>query len=283
MMSSSDMERLGSTGLWTAAIRARESAREDALFVDPLAALFANAGGSHWLEQTHDERPQSVDFAAVGIVIRTRFFDDFLLHATRDAQIRQVVILAAGMDTRAYRLSWPEQTQLFELDQPTVLASKEQILASANAVPSCERHTVGVDLSQPWAALLQQAGFDPGQRSVWLMEGFLLYLPVEAVLRIFDIITTLSVAGSRLGFDVVNQDMFTSPWTRSWIETLERLGIPWRSSLDKPEEVLGERGWKATIVQQGDPEANYGRWPFPAMPDRSVLGLPRSFLVTATR
>src|SRR5579884_1261048 len=202
--SSSDLKKLGSTGLWTAAIRARESAREDALFVDPFAALFANTGDSAWLDRIHEQNQQAQEYGALGIIIRTRFFDDFLLHATHDAQIRQVVMLAAGMDSRAYRLSWPSQTQLFELDQPQVLAAKEQILSSANAVPTCERHTIGVDLSQPWTEPLQLAGFNSSQPSVWLLEGFLPYLSVEAMLHMFDIITAQSVPGSKLAFDVTN-------------------------------------------------------------------------------
>jgi methyltransferase (TIGR00027 family) len=278
---SPDLEKLGLTGLWTAAIRARESAREDALFVDPLAALFANAGGSAELENIKDQQGQ--EYGALAIVIRTRFFDDFLLHATHDAQIRQVVMLAAGMDSHAYRLAWPAQTQLFELDQPHVLAAKEQILSSANAVPTCQRHTIGVDLSQPWTEPLQQAGFDPTQRAVWLLEGFLSYLPLEAMLKLFDVITAQSVLGSKLAFDVVNQDMFTSPWTHDWIEAMAQAGIPWRSSLDNPEAVLGDRGWDATVAQDGDPDASYGRWSFPPVPDRSVPGWPRNFLVMATR
>jgi len=282
-MSSPDMERVGSTGLWTAAIRARESVREDALFVDPLTAHLARSGGSSWIEHAHNSDPQGQEFASIGVVIRTRFFDDFLQQATQNTQIRQVVILATGMDTRAYRLSWPPHTTLFELDQPQVLASKEQLLASASATLNCQRRTIGVDLSQPWANVLQEASFDPGQPSVWLMEGFLQYLPPEAMLQIFDAITSLSTTGSQLGFDVVNQDMFTSPWTRTWVETLKQAGVPWRSFLDQPETTLAERGWQATVVQPGDPSANYGRWPFPAMPDRSVPGMPRNFLVTAMR
>ena len=280
-MSSNNPERmsLASTARWTAAVRAHESERPDRLFNDPWAALLAGIVGQDWLASM----PAEVSTASqTSIVVRTKFFDDFLLRVTTEHQVHQVVIVAAGMDTRAFRLAWPEGTRLFELDQPELLAQKEQLLASATVSPTCRRQTIGVDLREPWVEALCQAGFDPLQRSVWLLEGFFHYLPESSVLNLLDVVTTLSAAESWLGFDVVNRDMLTSPWIRSWVESLEKSGVPWLSTMEEPEAVLAEREWTATVVQFGEESANFGRWPYPTAP-RSVPGIPRSFLVTATR
>lgn len=261
-------DRLISTACWIAAVRARESERADRLFNDPWASLLAGEEGQAWRERTTGGKDEN----EVGLAIRTRFFDDFLLHVTRKHAVRQVVIAAAGMDTRAFRLAWPLQTHLFELDLPQIFVRKEQLLSGAGAVSTCLRHVVRVDLSEAsWADAVQRAGFDPGQRVVWLLEGLLFYLPEEAVTRLFEAITALSAVGSWLGCELKNTGMLTSPQTRSWI-----------SSIDHPEIFLAERGWRATVVQPGEDGAQFGRWPFPVVP-RSVPGVPRTFFVTAMR
>jgi methyltransferase (TIGR00027 family) len=141
---------------------------------------------------------------------------------------------------------------------------------------------VGVDLSLGWRNALQQAGFEPGQSTVWLMEGLLFYLPEEVVLRLFDVITELSVIGSWLGCEIKNSDMLISPSTRTWIKALEEEGVPWISSIDNPEAFLAAYGWNATVVQPGEDGANFGRWPFQVVP-RHVPGIPRTFFITAMR
>ncbi len=270
---------LASTAYWIAAIRAHESKRSDRLFNDPWAALLAGQVGPDWL----DRMPTTLNSGnEIVIAIRTKFFDDFLSRAVTEHQIRQVVLMAAGMDTRAFRLAWPEGTRLFELDQPELFSQKEQLLASVGASPTCSRQIIGVDLREPWADALQQAGFDPLQRSVWLLEGLLHYLPESAVSNLLNVITTLSAAESRLGFDVVNHEMQTSPWTRSWMEAMEKSGTPWLFAMDEPEVVLAEHGWTATVAQLGEESANFGRWPYPPVP-RSVPDALRSFLVQAIR
>ncbi len=268
---------LTSTACKAAAARARESERTDRLFNDPWAALLTGQVEEDWSGHFSADLSRGGD---LGIVIRTKFFDDFLLHAVIEHQIRQVVIIAAGMDTRAFRLAWPEGTHLFELDQPELLAQKEQLLSSAGTSPTCRRQTIGVDLRNPWADTLRQAGFDPLQRSVWLLEGLLYYLPNSSVLRLLDVITALSASESRLGFNVVNYDLLTSPEYRPLMESLEKSGIPWLSAMDEPEVVLAERGWSAAVTQIEEEGVKYGRWSH--FIPRSVPGVPHSFLVTAT-
>lgn len=269
-------ERLASTACWIAAVRAHENKRAQRLFYDPWATLLAGEEGQAWRERMTGGKEEN----EVGLVIRTRFFDDFLSRVTREHGIHQVVIVAAGMDTRAFRLAWPPQTQLFELDLPPVLEYKERVLVAHGAVPACSRQIVGVDLSLGWHSALQQVGFEPGQPTVWLMEGLLFYLPEKVVSRLFGVITELSVRGSWLGCETKNSDMLLSPSTRTWIKALEEEGTPWVSSIDDPEAFLAGYGWNATVVQPGEDDANFGRWPFQVVP-RHVRGIPRTFFITA--
>jgi methyltransferase (TIGR00027 family) len=235
----------------------------------------AGEEGQLWRERTTGAKDEN----EVGRVIRTRFFDDFLLHVTREQAVRQVVLVAAGMDTRAFRLPWPQQTQLWELDLPHLFEHKEPLLAAAGAVPTCSRHLVGIDLRAGWSQALLQTGFAPDQPSVWVLEGLLFYLPPEVVTGLFEAMTRLSAVGSWLGCEVKNTAMLTSPQTRSWIETLEKEGAPWISSIDHPEASLAERGWRAKVVQLGEEGAHFGRWPFPVIP-YWVPDVPRTFFVT---
>jgi methyltransferase (TIGR00027 family) len=266
---------LASTARWTAAVRALEDGREHRLFHDPWAAALAGTEGAEWLAQ----RPAD---SVLPIVLRTRFFDDFLQRITGENAIRQVVLMAAGLDTRAFRLDWPKGTWLFELDQPQVLSRKEQILHSAAAQPACERQTIGADLASAWAKELTAAGFEPQQPSGWLMEGFLFYLSNENLRRILDDVSSLAAPGSWLGFDVINSAMFTSPWTRSWVEMQARAGAPWIGTLDDPEGFLVTRGWQATLSQAGAPDANHGRWPWPVVPT-TMPDMPHNWFVIAQK
>ena len=266
---------LGLTARWTAEVRAKESVRADRLFHDPWAAALAGKEGEEWVEHRSGDN-------GLSIAVRTRFFDDFLGCVTSQDAIRQVVLMAAGLDTRAFRLAWPAQTCLFELDQPQVLKDKEQVLTAAHGQPTCERKTVGVDLTAPWRESLLKAGFDSSHPSVWLLEGFLFYLPKETITRMLDELTSLAVPGSWLGFDIINRAMLTSPWTRQWVESLANAGIPWIGTMDDPEAELAARGWQAQLSQPGEAEANYGRWPYPVIP-RTLPEMPRYWLVTAQK
>jgi methyltransferase (TIGR00027 family) len=274
-----DKGPLISTACWIAAVRARESERADHLFSDPWATRLAGEEGPTWRQRLTGGKDEN----EVGLAIRTRFFDDFLLHVTNEYAVHQVVIVAAGMDTRAFRLTWPPQTHLFELDLPQMFARKEHILSMAEAVPTCQRSIVPVDLSQQsWVDAVQQAGFDAHQRVVWLLEGLLFYLPAEVVTTLFEWMTALSVPGSWLGCELKNTAMLTSSGTGPWIDLLAREGAAWISSIDEPEAFLAEHGWRAKAIELGEDGAHFGRWPFTVIP-RSVPGVPRTFFVTAVR
>jgi methyltransferase (TIGR00027 family) len=275
-VAASSLDALALSAWWTAAARAQETRRSDRLFEDPWATILAG-------ERSVDDFDCAIKHTGSGTAdlhaITTRFFDDFLLRVTGVCGIRQVVLVAAGLDARAFRLTWPPQTRLFELDQPHVIAYKDGRFSLISAVPRCARHTVGVNLKEPWTDLLCRLGFDPDQRSVWLLEGFIYFLSETAVRNLFAAITTLAAPGSYLGVDLINGDMLTSPSTRHWNERMSAVGAPWLFTSDEPEAFLAEFGWSAIVVEPGENGADFGRSPYPVAP-RTRFGIPRSFLVT---
>ncbi len=266
---------VASTAHWTAAVRAKESERANSLFNDPWAAALAGEAGMAWIES----RPAE---SVVPIVLRTRYFDDFLQRITHQNGIRQIVLLAAGLDTRSFRLSWPEQSRCFEVDQLPVLQHKDGILQSAGAQPACRRQTVAVDLTGPWSERLIESDFNPQQPSGWLLEGFLFYLANEHITRLLDEVTNLAAPGSWLGFDIVNSIALTSPLTRPWIEMQAKAGAPWLGTMDDPVGFLAGRGWQATLTQAGAADAHHGRWPFPVIPTM-MPDMPHNWFVTDQR
>jgi methyltransferase (TIGR00027 family) len=262
-----------------AAARARESEHPYRLFDDPLAAALAGPEGFAWLERM--EPVPGFGGPALYVVVRTRFFDDFLLYACRDAGVRQVVLVAAGMDARAFRLNWPSGTRLYELDRPEVLAAKGEVLARAR--PACERRTIGADLGHAsWSEALSEAGYRTREPSIWLLEGLLFYLDETAVRNLLDLAGTLAAPGSLLGLDLVNRDLLNSPATRSLLAAFARRGATGRFGANNPEGLLAEHGWTAEAMQAGEWGANYGRWPYPVAL-RGRPGVPRIFFVRAWR
>jgi methyltransferase (TIGR00027 family) len=266
---------LGATARWTAAVRASEQERPDRLFDDPWAHELAGPEGREWLASRATEM-------VVAIVLRTRFFDDYLVRTTHEDGIRQVVLVAAGLDTRAYRLDWPGSTRLFELDQPSVLDHKDRVLRDADAVARCEVRPVPTDLTTSWREDLVAAGFVTTLPAVWLLEGFLFYLVEEDSTRILDEVSELAARQSRIGFDVINREVLTSPFTRAWVEMQAGDGAPWIGAMDDPVAFLAERGWSAGLTQAGEPEVSHGRWLLPIIPV-TAPGLPHNWLVTGVK
>lgn len=206
---------VGSTAVMVAAARASETDGPEPLINDPYARILVQGAGTGMWENILDgaamaERLANADPEAGALfahmrnyqAVRTHFFDAFFADAVA-AGIRQVVILASGLDSRAYRLDWPAGTRVFEIDQPLVLEYKAQTLAAHDVRPSAERHEVPVDLRQDWPAALKEQGFDPSQPTAWLAEGLLMYLPADAQDRLFELITELSAAGSRVSAEAV--------------------------------------------------------------------------------
>ena len=205
-------ESVGATALGVAAARAAETARPDPLIRDDFAYLLTASAGPAWAQMASgddawlgddDDGRRIHELARDYQAVRTHYFDDFFTAAVRTG-IRQVVILAAGLDSRAYRLMWPSGTTVFEIDQPKVLGYKTSTLDAHGAVAKARRVPVAVDLRDDWPAALIAAGFDPAQPTAWLAEGLLPYLPGDAQDRLFDLVTGHSAAGSEIAVEAFN-------------------------------------------------------------------------------
>jgi len=269
------LDAVAKTSLLTAAMRAVETNRsenEGRLFTDPFAEVLAGREGFSILERVIAEIGEQLS-----IPLRTRYFDERINHALAQG-IRQIVILAAGMDTRAYRLSFPDGTRVFELDGPEVLSYKQEKLG--DALPHCVLHTMGVDLRREWQSTLIQAGMNTTERTVWLVEGLLLYLEEADVLTLFEKINSLSVSDSILLFDVLGRSLLDAPQMAKHRHFSEKLGASWRFGVDEPEKFMGQFGWKAVATQPG--EVDPARWNFPTAP-RQVPNVPRIFFVEARK
>jgi methyltransferase (TIGR00027 family) len=204
---------VGATATMVAAARAMASKADDALIDDPFAEPLVLAVGVDFFTRlvTGELRPEDLDSdsESVGMqrmtdnmAVRTKFFDEFFLTST-EGGIRQVVILASGLDSRAYRLAWPAGTTVYEIDQPDVIEFKTRTLSELGAEPTAERRTVAMDLRYDWPSALIEEGFDPNQPTAWSAEGLLGYLPPDAQDRLLDTITELSAPGSRVAVESV--------------------------------------------------------------------------------
>ena len=267
-------EAVASTGLLVAAVRARESAGEDPLFTDPYADKLAGDTGRALLNAAIAETGER---STVQIVVRTRFWDEALLRAVRVAE--QVVILAAGMDARAYRLAWPDGITVYELDQPAVIAAKADLLADDQ--PRCRRVAIGVDLADDWPAAVAAAGFDPQTQTAWLIEGLLQYLDEDAVRTLFDRVNTLSAPNSTLLYDVVGKTLLDSPMMAPLLRNMADQGSPWLFGTDEPGELAGRHGWSATVTDIAEPGYRWNRWFAPPAP-AGATDVPRGYFVEAT-
>jgi methyltransferase (TIGR00027 family) len=204
---------VGATATMVAAARAMATTAENALINDPFAEPLVRAVGVDFFTRlvTGELRPEDLDSdsESVGMqrmtdnmAVRTKFFDEFFVSAT-EGGIRQAVILASGLDSRAYRLAWPAGTTVYEIDQPDVIEFKTRTLAELGAEPTAERRTVAMDLRYDWPSALIEEGFDPNQPTAWSAEGLLGYLPPDAQDRLLDTITELSAPGSRVAVESV--------------------------------------------------------------------------------
>ncbi|GAY13593.1 class I SAM-dependent methyltransferase [Mycobacterium sp. shizuoka-1] len=252
---------VGATATSVAASRALASHGPDALIHDPYADTLVKAVGVEALVRVatgeatvEDDDPMLNRRSMIEqIAVRTRFFDDLFTNAARDG-VRQAVILASGLDTRAYRMSWPAGTTVFELDQPQVIEFKSRVLADEGVSPTAERRAIGIDLRDDWPTALRDNGFDANQPTAWIAEGLLIYLPPEAQDRLLDDVTALSAPGSRLGTEfMVAGTSLPDTWRERFKSYSARIG----SDIDLPSlfyegdrnavgDYLAERGWRVS-------------------------------------
>jgi methyltransferase (TIGR00027 family) len=198
---------VGSTALFVAPARAPEAQKPDPLAVDSSAAVFCRAAGGPWAALLGGKAPEhpltTPDFGRHFVnfqAARTRYFDAYFRDVAA-AGVRQIALLAAGLDSRPYRLDWAPGTIVFELDQPQVLEFKRETLTAHGAVPKAERREVAVDLRDDWSQALQDSGFRSSEPSAWIAEGLLIYLPATAQEQLFTGIDSLAASGSHVGIE----------------------------------------------------------------------------------
>ena len=285
---------VGSTALFVAAARALEARERDPLAVDPYAEVFCRAVGGDWAELLDGNKPDHVLNTEFGRHFctfqgaRTRYFDDYFREAAA-AGVRQLVILAAGLDSRSYRLPWPDGTVIYELDQPKVLEFKREVLTARGDTPTADRREVAVDLREDWPRYLQDHGLDPAQPSAWLAEGLLLYLPAVVQEQLFLGIDSLASPGSRLAVEEtlpMPDEAF-----KAAVEEEERSGAAERGpfftllsneQIARPEQWFSARGWRASTTLMGDNLRDLGR-PVPPPDSQGGQMMMSSGLVSAIK
>ena len=283
-------ESVGQTALGVALSRAHESASEHPLFTDPYAQLFIDAAtAADWQPPRHVvDRIRSIGGYAAA---RTKWFDEFFIAAGANG-IDQAVILAAGLDARAWRLPWVHSSVLYEIDQPKVLEFKAQTLAKHAVEPSVSRYVaVPVDLRQDWPKALCDAGFDVTEPTAWSAEGLLAYLPAEAQDLLFDRIQELSASGSRVAVESYGAGALNPEYLAKRQEQIRRLREeagedPDADTADYADlwyleertdvaQWLAEHNWEALTVESIELMTRYGRW----TPDQPEGTTPRTVFI----
>ena len=268
---------VGATATAVAARRALASKGPNPLIDDPFAEPLVKAVGIDAFTRVVNGEIEAADDdpffdprrMAQGMAVRTKYFDDFFTDAT-DAGLRHAVILATGLDTRAYRLRWPAGTVVYEVDQPQVIEFKTRTLEGLGARPTADRRAVSIDLRDDWPAALRHSGFQTTQPTAWSAEGLLSYLPPEAQDRLFDNITALSAPGSRLATGYVpDMGAFLDNRAQAVSERWRRMGldVDWAELIYRGErndvvQYLAHHGWRTTARTTRELYGHY-RFDFP--------------------
>jgi methyltransferase (TIGR00027 family) len=259
---------VGATATGVAAARWLASLGPNPLIEDLFAEPLVRAVGVDFfikmalgqIEPDEDNAVLDPRHLADGMAVRTKYFDDFFTSAT-DAGLRQAVILASGLDARAYRLQWPSGTTVFEVDQPEVIEFKQRTLAELGVTPTATLHAVGIDLRRNWTRQLLLAGFDTKVPTAWIAEGLLGYLPPEAQDRLFDEITRLSAPGSRIATDwLPDMEALTNDRIRAFSASQRAKGLDiadpselsYMGERNSVVEYLHQRGWHTSTVTAED-------------------------------
>lgn len=287
---------VGATATMVAGARAMASREPDPLINDPYAEPLVRAVGIEFFTKLVDGEialsdNDDPDFNPLRVIdvmaVRTKFFDEFFLDAVATG-IRQVVILASGLDSRAYRLPWPSGTVVFEIDQQAVIEFKTQTLSALGAEPAAEHRPVAVDLRNDWPAALRANGFDDARPTAWSAEGLLAYLPADAQDRLFDNITALSAAGSRLATEyhpdgpsaMVERQRQMAQRFRDGGLDLDLSELMYQDEKTPATDYLAGLGWRLSTKTRTEVFAQYGR----QMPDDDATApLRSSVAITAIR
>lgn len=275
---------VGATAVMVALARAAETASDNPLIRDQFAELLVSTPelegvreqvGVWWAGEPDDDDPDSTVDAQQMInyqAVRTHFFDAYFADAVAGG-IRQVVILAAGLDSRAYRLDWPAGTVVYEIDLPKVLEYKAQTLAGHGATPIADRRAVPVDLRHDWPQALRDNDFDANRPTAWLAEGLLPFLPAAAQEALFASIDALSGPGSRVavenfGVDREKRREAEERWTKLKAKREARGQDTsfnpfdlWFEDEGRPDcgDWFARHGWTTRILSARDEAARLGR------------------------
>jgi methyltransferase (TIGR00027 family) len=288
---------VGATATMVAAARALATDDTDPIINDPYAAPLVRAVGIEFFTRVVDGDIDAVNAGENGaaelqtetdsLAVRTRFFDEFFTHAAA-AGIEQSVILAAGLDSRAYRLNWPPGSIVYEVDQPRVVAFKTATMTALGAEPAAQRRTVSIDLRDDWPAALRDSGFDATKPSAWSAEGLLMYLPPEAQDRLFDHITALSAPGSRIATEYHPDNgsamaergkAMSDRWANIGCD-VDLSGLFYEGERNNVADYLNDRGWDVLARNRRDLFGEYGR----VFPDDDSLAAFRNIVsIIATR
>ncbi len=289
---------VGATATMVAAARALASEGANPIINDPFAGPLVRAVGIEFFVRVVDgevnpspaegESPvPDLQQETDSLAVRTKFFDDFFVDATVSG-IRQAVILAAGLDSRAYRLPWATGSVVYEVDQPQVVDFKTATMSELGAVPTTERRTVSIDLRDDWPNALRASGFADDQPTAWSAEGLLMYLPPEAQDRLFDHITTLSAPGSQLATEfhpeggmtmAERAQAFNDRWASLGCD-IDLSGLFYEGERSNVVEYLSGRGWQVVTRPRRELFADYGLT-FPE--DDGLAALRNIVSVVATR
>ena len=287
---------VGSTALFVAAARALEATKADPLATDPYAAVFCRAAGGEWADAvdgvisgSHGKQLLDGDFGGYFVSFqgaRTKYFDAYFARAI-EAGVRQIVLIAAGLDSRAYRLPWADGTVVYEIDQPKVLEFKRTVMAQAGDPPRAERREVAVDLRDDWARALQDSGFDPTVPTAWIAEGLLIYLPAAAQDQLFSGIDALSSPGSWVAVEEgrpMPQQVFDlkRQQERDAGEEGTFFTLIYNEQIAPADEWFGARGWDATPTRLSEYLDGVGR-PVPADDPEAGPMVESNSLVTAVK
>lgn len=266
---------VGATATIVAAGRAMATKDPRGLIHDPFAEPLVRAVGVDFMTRwaagelasadvDEPDAPWGMQRMTDMLAARTRYIDAFFAEAGA-AGIDQVVILASGLDARAYRLPWAQGTRVFEIDQPQVLEFKAATIAGLGAEPTAEVRGVPIDLRHDWPSALRQAGFDTGRPAAWAAEGLVGFLPPEAQDRLLDNITALSADGSQLVAEVfantgISGDALNAAsekWRRNGLDiALGELGFA--GERNDVATYLQHRGWQPVRTPLNQMLANNG-------------------------
>ncbi|MFC8829324.1 class I SAM-dependent methyltransferase [Streptomyces sp. NPDC057137] len=270
---------VGLTALLVAAARAIETHRHDSLAQDIYAEHFVRTAPASASWPVHigqvpdgDANPLWGRFARY-FGLRTRVLDDFLLQSVHAGGARQVVLLGAGLDARAFRLDWPPGCVIFEIDQEGVLAFKHEVLDGLSATAKATRVPIPIDLRADWVGALTDAGFDAAAPTAWLAEGLLFYLPITAETYLIDTVDRLSAGGSALAFEVkLEKNLLDYRDSPLYVSTKDQIGIDLLTLFDgepRPDSAgdLRSKGWSASVHTPFDFTHRHGRGPLPEQND----------------